>query len=589
DKQTQQLPNQAKDKQRLAFAMGFHDVDAFQQAIDNHRQRVHTHFSALISAPDDGAAGQEESHECLQAMKRLWLDEIQEEEALALLTDNGFRHSENSWRFIYQLKTSRVVLGLQAESRQRLNQFIPLLLETLALKALSPTAQGEQPDIADLGLERVLPLVNAVLRRSAYLLLLIENPKALEQVVLLSAASPWIAEQLAKHPVLLDELLDIRTLFTLPDRDSLRQALLQQTVRIPPEDLEAHMEALRYFKLSHSLRVAACEVNGLLPLMKVSDYLTFMAEVILDHSLFLAWQHLTRQFGQPCNAAGELLDPGFIIIGYGKLGGLELGHSSDLDIVFVHDADIHQSTHGSKTLDNATFYARLGQRIIHILETRTPSGQLYEVDARLRPSGNSGMLVSSLQAFEKYQLNKAWTWEHQALVRARVVCGCPSLAEKFSALRETVLQQDRPLPALRKEVVEMRQKMRDHLGSKGDSRLKGGLFHIKHDAGAIVDIEFMVQYAVLAWARHFPGLMKYTDNIRILEQLPEYGILSNEEAQGLIDAYKTLRSAIHRLALQQLPATVGGEQFLAERAHIVQLWQKLLESPQATQPVNADE
>src|SRR5690606_3345510 len=312
---------------------------------------------------------------------------------------------------------------MQASSRKRLDSFMPRLLSTLSRQSGS----GEAPVGMSQTLSRILPLVESIARRSAYLVLLVENPTALHQLVRLCSASPWIADELSRHPALLDELLTPESLYAPPDKDALRDDLRREVLRLGWDDLEGHMETLRYFRSAHALRVAASEVTGALPLMKVSDYLTYIAEVILEHVLQLAWEQMRARHGHPRRADGALGEaPDFIIVGYGKLGGIELAHGSDLDLVFIHNADPALETNGEKPIDNLTYYTRLGQKIIHILNTSTLSGKLYDVDMRLRPSGNSGLLVASLKAFEKYQRDEAWTWEHQALVRARVVAGSES-------------------------------------------------------------------------------------------------------------------------------------------------------------------
>ena len=274
-----------------------------------------------------------------------------------------------------------------------------------------------------------------------------------------------------------------------------------------------------------------------------------------------------------------------MIVGYGKLGGIELGHGSDLDLVFIHNSEVNLQTtglpaaDGKGVIDNTVFYTRLGQRIIHILNTQTASGKLYEVDMRLRPSGNSGMLVTSLAAFEKYQKNEAWTWEHQALVRARVVAGATDLGEQFEQVRLGILHQERDLTKLRHDVNDMRRKMREQLGSEGKSKRENtALFNLKQDAGGIVDIEFMVQYAALAWAYQAPGIVQYTDNIRILGSLEAAGLLDATSVAQLIAAYKAYRSTGHRLALQQQEAVLAGEHpFDNEREQVSQLWRQLIE------------
>jgi glutamate-ammonia-ligase adenylyltransferase len=346
------------------------------------------------------------------------------------------------------------------------------------------------------------------------------------------------------------------------------------------------MDALRYFKASQQLRVAASEVTGRLPLMQVSDKLTFLAEVILEQALAMAWQDLVAKHGRPAReVAGErccfgeegLADCGFVILGYGKLGGIDLGHGSDLDLVFVYDSDARGATDGERALDCSVFFTRLGQRIIHILDTRTAMGPLYEVDMRLRPEGNSGMLVASFKGFSEYQQQSAWTWEHQALVRARVIAGDRALAERCEATRCDVLRQSRDEAGLAAEVREMRAKMRDHLLPRGCE--ERGEFHVKQGRGGIVDIEFMVQYAVLAWSHRTPELTDWSDNIRILETLSRHGLFTEQESRELVDAYISYRSAAHQLSLQQLPDVVDAELFEKERAAVSAKWQQLLGEP----------
>ncbi|HET8848676.1 MAG TPA: bifunctional [glutamate--ammonia ligase]-adenylyl-L-tyrosine phosphorylase/[glutamate--ammonia-ligase] adenylyltransferase, partial [Marinobacter sp.] len=385
---------------------------------------------------------------------------------------------------------------------------------------------------------------------------------------------PWIASQLAETPLLLDELLNAESLYKPPAKEELKDDLRQQMLRIPFEDLEEQMESLRYFKKAHVLRVAASEIKGTLPLMKVSDYLTWIAEVVLDHVVEVAFSNLASRHGNPRRSDGSACDTDFAIIGYGKLGGIELGYTSDLDLVFVHKADPQLSTDGDKPIDNAVFFTRLGQRIVHILSTQTPSGQLYEVDMRLRPSGNSGLLVSTLQAFEKYQQQDAWTWEHQALARARGVAGCPDTLAEFEAIRQRILCQPRDKPALRREVLDMREKMRASLGTPDLEQADE--FHIKHDHGGIVDIEFLVQYLMLAWSHEHPALTQWSDNIRQLEELGRAGVLPVADTENLREAYITLRSTIHRRALQNLNSRVEGSAFEQERRYIRSLWEKVM-------------
>ncbi len=566
DRQTQSLPEANGDRARLAYVMGYDSWAAFSVDLQAHRESVLHEFQAVIDEPEQDAP--EDQHQ-LADWEAYWRGEFAGDEALALFAEYSHEDPARSHGLLQELRISPALVSMHATGRERLDEFMPRLLVTVS----STEAPSET-------LARILKLVSAVARRSAYLLLLIENPQALTQLVELSTASPWIADQMAAHPVLLDELLDSRTLYSVPPKDELEDDLRRSMLRIDPDDLEAQMDALRYFRSSHALRVAACEVKNTLPLMRVSDYLTELAEVILGYVLHLAWQQMVARHGYP--GGNESHEPDFVIVGYGKLGGIELGHGSDLDLVFIHDSDSNgvtngQQSLGQRSLDNVTFYMRLGQKIIHILDTNTLSGKLYEIDMRLRPSGNSGMLVASFNAFEKYQRESAWTWEHQALVRARVVAGSPRLAAGFERVRTEVLRQKRDPDKLKAEVRDMRQKMRSHLGSS-DKHAESGKFHLKQDAGGIVDIEFMVQYAVLAWAHADPALVRYTDNIRILGCLEQSGVLDTQEVNQLIEAYKAFRSAGHRLALQQQSSQIDGSPFASERQAVQHCWQRLLET-----------
>ncbi|MBK5352898.1 bifunctional [glutamate--ammonia ligase]-adenylyl-L-tyrosine phosphorylase/[glutamate--ammonia-ligase] adenylyltransferase [Pseudomonas sp. TH41] len=570
DRQTQMLPDGAQDQARIAFMLGFANWTSFHEQLMYWRGRVAWHFGQVIADPDE-----EEGAESEVVVGGEWLplwEEAQDEDAACRqLQEGGFADAAKALKALAGLRSSPQLRAMQRLGRERLDAFIPRLL-----------AQAVEHANPDLVLERVLPLVEAVARRSAYLVLLTENPGALRRLLTLCAASPWIAEQITRFPLLLDELLNEGRLFKPPLAPELAAELRERLTRIPEDDLEQQMEALRHFKLAHRLRVAASEIAGSLPLMKVSDYLTWLAEAILEQVLALAWRQTVAKYGTPLRTDGTLCDPGFIIVGYGKVGGLELGHGSDLDLVFIHDGDPQAETDGQKPIDGAQFFTRLGQRIIHLLTAQTNSGQLYEVDMRLRPSGASGLLVSSLGAFARYQENEAWTWEHQALVRARVLVGSQDVGAAFEKVRAAILGKHRDLPTLRQEVSEMRAKMRDNLGSKSTAAGTGANafeatapFDLKQDAGGIVDIEFMVQYAALAWSETHPPLLRWTDNIRILEELEHERLMPAEDAALLREAYKAYRSAAHRQALQKDAGVIPGDQFADERRQVLRIWREL--------------
>ncbi len=565
DRQTQSLPPMELDQLRLAWVMGFETWEDFFQQLQDTRNFVRQQFEAVIADPEDKLEQSQREDE----WTLLWSGSLSGSSAYKFLFTHGIEDGDVFCQCLNDFRKSRPVLTMQATARDRLDLLMPPLLADIG--------DSEQSTVS---LRRICPLLEAIARRSVYLVLLQENPSARTQLAKLCAASPLIAKQLCDHPDLLDELLDAASLYSPPELSELKDQLRREVLRISWDDLEGQMEALRYFHRAHALRVAACEVMGTLPLMKVSDYLTWLAEVILQHVLELCWQQLSSKYGAPQRKHNdEKVKAEFIIVAYGKMGGIELGHGSDLDLVFIHNGDNHLSTDGAeqgkREIDNLTFFTRLGQKIIHVLNTYTVSGQLYEVDMRLRPSGNKGLLVSSLVAFEKYQNDDAWVWEHQALVRARVVAGSSALTKEFEQLRQEVLCRQRDLPELKDKVVEMRNKMRDQLGTKGEEK-RAEQFHLKQDGGGIVDIEFMVQYAVLAWAHNHPGLVQYTDNIRILESLEQAQLLPSKDANRLIEIYITYRSTVHSLALQGVDSIVSGEQLQLERADVAALWQRYM-------------
>lgn len=558
DKQTQRLPDDDADWQRLAFSMNFSSRIELEEQLSRYRRQVRHHFANVIAdaeASPAGAAGA--NHE----LGDLWQGHLDEAQASTLLASIGISDEQNVLNALAQFRASRAVSNMQTVARERLDRLMPQLLEVLAYQG-----QGAAT------LARLLAFLEAVLRRSAYIVLLVENPSALTQLVKLSAASPFIAERLTQYPVLLDELLDVRSLYSPPPRKQLEDELHQHLLRLPEDDLEQQMDALRTFKQAHLLRVAASEVTQVLPLMKVSDYLSWLAEAVLEQVVHLAWDDLVAKHGTPRREDGKRCAPDFIVLGYGKLGGIELGHTSDLDLVFLHDSAADDQTDGDKPLANEQFFARLGQRIIHILTARTLSGPLYDVDLRLRPSGASGLLVTSLAAFGKYQREQAWVWEQQALVRARPVAGCSRLAQRFGKMRHELLCQARDEAHLKTEVLAMRQRMHASFDKPTEP-----VFHLKQDAGGIVDIEFMVQYGVLRWAHLHPELTAYTDNVRLLENLAAQDLMSAQDAGLLREAYLAFRSATHTQSLKNEPACVPIDQFSELRAGVRDIWTRWFE------------
>jgi glutamate-ammonia-ligase adenylyltransferase len=570
DEQTQQLPESEMGQARLAFSMGFSSSEAFHAELREHRKNVCAQFNRLISSPERDENPDAPNVAEQDVWQALWQSDSDRERSITLLAELGFSEPEEAMILLDKLRTSRKAQALQTIARERLEAFLPLMIQ-----AVAETPSPQQT------LGRVLVLVGAVLRRSAYLVLLVENPMALKQLVTLCSASPWVSEELARYPILLDELLDVNGLYSPSSPQVLIDELNQLLLRIEPGDVEQQMDCLRNFKRAHVLRVAASEIGGVLPLMKVSDYLTYIAEAVVFKVFQIAWDFLVAKHGHPQKESQVHGEPDFIVVAYGKLGGLELGYGSDLDLVFLHDAPLTLMTDGDRPIDNASFFTRLVQRMLHMFSTYTAAGQLYEIDMRLRPSGSSGLIVSSIQSFATYQAENAWTWEHQALVRTRVIAGSDSLRLQFEALRAKILSLPRNREELRKEVVAMRKKIRDEHGSTRNTEEGEKQFHLKYDEGAIVDIEFIVQYAVLAWSQTNPELLQYPDNIRILDAIETKGLMASEDTNALREAYKAFRSVIHRLTLDQRPASVlkaelKGYNLENSRKDVERIWQQVM-------------
>lgn len=555
DQQTQTLPDNLEDKARLAFAMGFDDWQMLYQQINQKMQAVSVIFTQLIGEDDEN-----EDEEDVSEFKRLWL--------LGRLPDS----------------TTLFHQGLTAEDRQAICQTLQLFRQDISKRTIGPRGRDVldalmpkllakvclQPQALVI-LQRITPLLLGIVSRTTYLELMQESDEVLTHVVRLCAASPMIAEQLTRHPLLLDELLDPHSLYQPLPLNAYQDELRQYLLRVPEEDEEQRLEALRQFKQAQLLRIAAEDIAGVLPVMKVSDHLTYLAEAIIHAVVHQAWSYMVKRYGEPAHLA-QRDGLGFAVVGYGKLGGWELGYSSDLDLVFLLDCPMNILTTGAKQIDARQFYLRLAQRIIHLFSTRTSSGVLYEVDARLRPSGESGMLVSTIQAFDEYQKNEAWTWEHQALIRARMIYGDDQLQQMFARTRHETLCLARNATVLQQEVREMRQKMVQHLAPT-----QSNTFDLKASSGGITDIEFIAQYLVLRFSHQYPALTRWSDNVRILELMAKYQVMSEQEAQLLTQAYVTLRNELHHLALQTLPAVVDEHCFITERQWVLSSKQKWLD------------
>ena len=545
DQQTQSLPTESELRQRIIDTLGFDDWAAFIDFLNQKRSKVTFQFEHLIK--EKGLDSPTESFSQLESQ----LNEILDSNAQNLIHEFWYGHA---------------IKKLPAKAVQRLKEFWPHLVEAVL-----------QSNSSQVALMRLMPLVESVMRRTVYLVMLIESKGALQRLVKMATVSPWICEELTHYPVLLDEFLSMD--FELPRRDYLEDSLRQQLLRIEIDQVEDQMRVLRLFKKSNVLTVAASDVLAESPLMKVSDALTDIAEVSVIATLNLAYQTVAKRHGYPVDAEGlrcSLDHMAYAVIGYGKVGGIELGYGSDLDLVFIHYMDEQADTDGQKAISGFEFAMRVAQKFMSLMTTQTLDGRVYEIDTRLRPSGEAGLLVTSLKAFEQYQLKSAWLWEHQAIVRARSIAGEQSLRAKFEELRCRVLTLPREEETVRKEVLNMRQKMKDHLGSSKDQK-KDGIFHLKQDAGGIVDIEFMAQYVVLAWSGTNPDLAHYSDNVRILEDAAKAGCLSSDDVSALIQAYLSERAESHRLALANHNMQVSAADWHDTREVVCKLWQRLID------------
>ena len=538
DAQTQELPKSDDAKARIARAMNFGQVEAygweeFLAQLNHYRQQVQQHFDATFSDANT-------SHEALDLETSIWNGALVEQEATLALQTLGFAEAPETLRRLNSLHQSSRYLQLPEVSRLRFNALMPLAI-----------SQAATMPNADISLMRVTDLLESICRRASYLALLAEHAQAMHLLVKLCSSSPWLSNYLVQHPILLDELLDARTLYSEPDFELLGAELVQR-LNEADGDIERQMDLMRHFKHANIFRFAAQDINGELSPEKLSDYLSALADLILSVSLVFVWK----------NVRGKHLDvPKFAVIGYGKLGGKELGYASDLDIIFLYD---------DAALEAGEVYARFAQRINNWFNSLTSAGLLYETDLQLRPDGNSGLLVSSVSAFRDYQLNKAWVWEHQAITRARFVAGDTSIGEAFDKIRIEVITQAREKAKLKLEVQSMREKMRATLHIAAD------IFDIKHSIGGIIDVEFLVQYLVLAYAKQYPQLTHNIGNIGLLKLLASLQIVDQQLAENVVLAYRDYRHTQHMLKLQgaahlRVPLGTVKTHMLAVKA----LWQQV--------------
>ncbi|HRB96367.1 MAG TPA: bifunctional [glutamate--ammonia ligase]-adenylyl-L-tyrosine phosphorylase/[glutamate--ammonia-ligase] adenylyltransferase [Nitrosomonas sp.] len=551
DQQIQTLPLNPVDQNLIATVMGFPDYASFMQQLDTHRKNVTRLFELIFAAPRKSP-----THDMLA---HLWQAETQDisqtEAATTQLSTMGFSEPakiSERLRLFYQ---DTFYHQLPETSQQHINTLVPMIIEAVA----------ELPPV-EITLERMLQLLEKISSQTSYLALLLEHPHTLQRVAELVSISQWASDYLGRHPILLDELLRHDAPHPVPDWSALSNELIYQLnhVNNPKNDvIEWQMDVLRHFQHAQVFRLLVTDLEGSLLLETLSDHLTALADLILDSVLNLAWSGLKKR---------HRTEPAFAIIGYGKLGGKELGYASDLDMIFLYE-DNHP--------DAAEIYTKLGQSINAWLTRHTSAGFLYETDLRLRPNGAAGLLVSSMEAFAQYQREQAWVWEHQALTRARFVAGDQQVGEAFENTRKEILCKSRNLIELKQDILKMREKMLDVHPNPTP------LFDIKHDRGGIIDVEFIVQYLVLGYASQFPQLTGNIGNIALLKLAGELGLVPAELATQVRTAYREYRRLQHRFRLGGEPeltsaplskdksekfARIAADHLSNDRLSVLQLW-----------------
>jgi [glutamine synthetase] adenylyltransferase / [glutamine synthetase]-adenylyl-L-tyrosine phosphorylase len=550
DEQTHRLPRDAAVRERVAVAMGARNYSELAAQLEGHRGKVGAQFRAVVfgASAGDGAGARPGAGAPLIDLERAPLapgSPAAAETLAARLESLGFGpDAREAARLLEELRDSSFARKLDEPGRKRLQALLPRLAAS--------AAEGREPLPV---LRRVLRILEAIGPRSAYFALLNESAQARARLTELAGHGDFLANQIASAPLLLDELVDDRVLAHDPSRAELAAELRFALEQIPEGDPEREVEALRHFQQAAIFHVAVADLGGRLPIMRVSDRLTEIAELILECVMELATHQITAQFG-PRGAA-------LCAVGYGKLGGFELGYSSDLDLVFLHD---------SPSFEDQPFFARLAQRILHLLTMHSAAGRLYEVDVRLRPSGHGGLLVSRIEAFAEYQETSAWTWEHQALLHARAVAGAPHLRAEFERVRMHALQYHVRRERLREDVRAMRERMRREL-----AKAAPGALDLKQDAGGIADIEFLAQYWALKWARDYPAVAQFSDTIRQLESVASANLVPQALVDRLTGAYRAYRTRVHHLSLEGRAPIVSADEFAPERAAVIEVWNETMQ------------
>ena len=546
DEQTHELPPDALSRERLAITLGHSDWSALADAVAMVRASVSEEFGALLAPVPRAAPALPGSAQAY------WQQACEPDSDPAALAAFGFATAAQRHAELCALAASAAVRGLAARTRAGFDRLLPLLIEGAAATAAPDTC-----------LERVLRLVHAVLRRPAYLALLEEQPAARTRLLALFADSALLAERVIAHPMLLDDIFDARLGDSaLPERDALAAEIARRVAQLDTGgfesgDAEGEFEVLHEEKQSAVFRLGLAARDGRLDAVGVAHALSDIAEVMLARALDLAQRDVTRQHGT--------LGGGFAVIGYGSLGGAELGFGSDLDLVFVYDGALAQhESDGARPLEGTRYFARIAQRAVHWLTAQSHAGRLYEVDVRLRPDGSKGLLVTSLEAFADYQRERAWIWEQQALVRARPLAGDAGVMRRFAALRAQVLAAPRSAAAVREQVATMRARWRAERDRSNVTQ-----FDLKQGGGALLDIEFILQMLVLLHAAAQPGLLASSNTARLIDAAAVHGVLDAAQAQALRAAHAALLERALACTLDARPRLTPRDAALAAHAAAV--------------------
>ena len=553
DSQTHEIPTRQNSQERISLLLGYANWQSLEKELNQHQNQVNEIFSSLFKQQqNDQPQGEIVQH----------FNELSEEQHLQVIQNLQFTNPQEIHQRLLQFYQSRSLLFMSDKAKKRFHVFFPELLKQI-------TQHQQQLQL----LEKLIALLSSIAGRSVYFELLYQNIPLLVKLVHLFDSSNWIAAEVTRHPILLESLLYPGPLADRFDKLKQQHALQVQLQNVR-DDEELELDVLRQFKRAQTIVIATAEIAQEIDTTKVSYYLSELAEILLQAVYELSLTALVKQYGEPqCVIENQSFKPGLGIIAYGKLGGYELHYQSDLDIIFLHNSSgSKQQTAGPKNIDNAVFFSRLAQKIISKISLLTAAGKLYEIDTRLRPNGSSGMLVTSCHAFHQYQLEKAWVWEHQAIIRARYIAGNVDIKPVFELSRLHIISMIREPDELGHAITEMRDKI-----YQTKKPAEGKLINIKYSRGCMVDIEFLVQYWILKYANKFASLSERTDNIGLISELHHLGLINGEDLQ-LRDCYPAFHKWLHERVLQNQSAEISSDLVRNEIEIVKACWNKTFNS-----------